>query len=60
MAVDLLNKDELAERLRVYPETVMKWEKEGLIPSIRISARVIRFDFEEVIDALKSRRDQDG
>ena len=52
----LLNKEELAERLRVYPATVMKWEKEGRIPSIRVSPRVIRFDFKEVLEALKKRR----
>jgi len=58
METELLDKDELAERLRVHFGTVVKWEKEGRIPSIRISPRVIRFDFAEVVAALKKRRSE--
>ena len=48
---------ELAARLHVKPCTVRAWAREGRIPAVRISRRTIRFDFGEVIAALKSRWD---
>ncbi|HEX3658924.1 MAG TPA: helix-turn-helix domain-containing protein [Pirellulales bacterium] len=41
---DFLTAEEIAERLRVTPGTVMIWARENRIPSIRISRRVVRFD----------------
>jgi excisionase family DNA binding protein len=55
MTKELLNKAEVAERLGVSPETVAKWAREKRIPEIRISPKVRRFDFEEIITALKKR-----
>jgi excisionase family DNA binding protein len=51
--MEILTKAEVAERLAVCPETVAKWAREKRIPEIRISPKVRRFDFEEVIAALK-------
>jgi excisionase family DNA binding protein len=55
MPTELLNKAEIAERLGVHPETIAKWAREKRIPEIRISPKGRRFDFDEVIAALKKR-----
>lgn len=49
---------EVANRLRVQPATVRRWSREGLIPTVRIRAKVLRFDFSEVMRALR-RRDEE-
>lgn len=51
---ELLTADELAERLRVRPATIRLWAREGRIPRIRISGKVIRFDVSAVIDLLQA------
>ena len=54
MEAEILDKAELARRLRVTPATVAKWAREKRIPEIRISPKVRRFDYGEVIAALKN------
>lgn len=51
---ELLTADELAERLRVRPATIRLWAREGRIPRIRITGKVIRFDVSAVIDLLQT------
>jgi excisionase family DNA binding protein len=50
---DLLTAVELADRLRVKPETVLAWHRSGRIPSIRLSHKVLRFNLADVVAALK-------
>jgi excisionase family DNA binding protein len=45
---------ELAVRLRVKTDTVLRWHRAGKIPAVRISAKVLRFDLAEVLAALKA------
>ena len=52
---ELVTAEEIAERLRVRPETVRGWAREGRIPSLRISHKIIRYDPEAVINTLKER-----
>jgi excisionase family DNA binding protein len=49
---DLLTAAELADRLRVKPETVLAWHRSGRIPSIRLSYKIVRFNLGEVVAAL--------
>lgn len=49
---EFLTVDELADRLKVRRRTVLAWVKEGRIPVIRASAKVMRFDPEAVARAL--------
>ena len=50
---ELLKSTELAERLNVGRQTIHDWMNKGLIkPAIR-EGRVIRFDYEAVLEALK-------
>lgn len=50
----LLTGRELAERLRVSPDTIRHWARIGRIPVVRYSPRVRRFDLEAVLTALGS------
>lgn len=51
----LLTAEQLAERLSVSPSTIKTWSRSGLIPQVRISPKIIRFDPDAVIDALRRR-----
>ena len=48
----LVTADVIAERFDVTPETVVRWAREGRIPSIRPSRRILRFRVAEVEAAL--------
>lgn len=50
-----LKADEIAQRLKVKPETVRAWARRRLIPAIRINCKTVRFDFDEVRRALIAR-----
>lgn len=50
----LLTKIQVAGRLGVRPDTVAAWQRRGLIPSIRAGKRVIRFEWDAVLSALRS------
>jgi len=54
-ATDLLTAEELADRLRLRPGTVRRWSRRGRIPVVKLSPKVIRYDFLAVIDALTTR-----
>lgn len=51
--VELLSCGEIADRLHVAPATVLKWARQGIIPTIRIH-RTLRFDPAEVETALRA------
>ena len=50
-----LTAEELAGRLRLRPETIRLWTREGIIPAIHITGKVIRYDPVEVDRALRDR-----
>lgn len=45
----------IAVRLGVSPETVRLWARRGLIPAVRITRKVVRFEWERVVAALRER-----
>ena len=47
-AFTLLSRRELAQRLHVCTHTIQRWERRGLIKSIRFNARVVRYRVEDV------------
>lgn len=57
---DLMTAGELAERLRVTPETVRSWARCGRIPAVRLSPKVIRFDLHAVLTALAKLAQEGG
>jgi excisionase family DNA binding protein len=53
----LLTLDELATRLQLHPVTVRGLKRRGIIPSLRIGHRTLRFEYEKVLDALRQAGD---
>ena len=56
MSDELLTAAELADRLKVKPDTVRVWVRSGKIPTRKLSHKVIRFSLPEVVAALESAR----
>jgi excisionase family DNA binding protein len=56
---NLLSQKELAARLRVTPQTVLKYTSEGVIPFIMIG-RCKRFDYDRVLSALEKNTQNAG
>ena len=52
----MLSAEELAERLGLTVRKVLELANEGLIPEVRVSERIRRFDYDDVIAALKAVR----
>ncbi len=58
MAIEkLLTAEEIADALQVRPSTVRLWARRGWIPRIRLSPKVVRYDLDAVVDALKKRQE---
>lgn len=55
MTAHLLTTEELAAHFRVRPSTVSDWAARGLIPCLRPTLRVVRFDLGAVHAALERR-----
>ncbi len=51
----LLNKEQLAAAIGVCPRQVQKMAMAGEIPALRIARRVVRYDLEAVVSALKEK-----
>jgi len=57
-AKELMTATELAKLLRLQPDTIRLWTCEGIIPAIRVTGKVIRYDPAEVELALRERSDK--
>lgn len=53
MTEKLLSAEELAARLGIKPSTVRTWSRSGKIPTVVLSSQRKRFDWEDVLKALK-------
>ncbi|HTU19230.1 MAG TPA: helix-turn-helix domain-containing protein [Gemmataceae bacterium] len=53
---ELLTAIQLAERLNLRPSTVRVWARRGRIPAVRLSPKVVRFDWLAVLTALRGRK----
>ena len=51
-----LTGEELGKILRLKPATVSEWAREGRIPSVRLSPKIIRYRLDDVMSALASRQ----
>jgi excisionase family DNA binding protein len=56
MKSDLLTTEELARHFQVSRRTILDWVRDGAIPVIRPSPKVLRFDPVAVADAVTVRR----
>jgi predicted site-specific integrase-resolvase len=58
---ELLTANQLAEHLQIRPRTVRLWARQGRIPTVRLSPKVVRFDWGAVLAALRDRaKSQEG
>jgi excisionase family DNA binding protein len=55
--VVLVTAEELAETLSMSSRTVIELARRGIIPEVRPTPRLRRFDVADVVTALKSRSD---
>jgi len=51
--LQLITIDELAERLRIHPDTLRGLYRRGVIPGIKLGYRTLRFDYASVLGALR-------
>lgn len=54
MKEEIVTANELAEKLHVKPETVRIWARQGIIPSLRPTPKVLRFEIQSVLEAIKN------
>lgn len=53
----LLTAREVADLLRVTPNTVGQWARRGLLRTIRVGPKVRRFEYDDVLKLLESRHE---
>jgi excisionase family DNA binding protein len=51
---DLLNAVEVAQRLGVRPQSVLRWYRQGRIPGRKLGHKILRFGLDDVLAALES------
>lgn len=54
-ATEYLTALEMADRLRVRLDTIRRWTRSSIIPAIRVTGKVVRYDPIEVERALRKR-----
>ncbi len=54
-ATEFLTAAELAGRLRVQLETIRRWTRSSIIPAIRVTGKIVRYDPVDVERALRER-----
>ena len=55
IANPFLTAEQLAASLGVKPNTVRAWGRRGLIPRVKVSHKVVRYVFDDVVAVLKRR-----
>jgi len=60
MSRELFTAREIGPLLRLKPETVRKYARDRIIPSIRLNKKVVRFQLESVLEALTRRAGHDA
>jgi len=54
---ELLTLEELAQRLRLHPDTARGLYRRGVIPGLKLGHRTLRFEYSQVIEALRQAHD---
>ncbi len=57
---ELLTADQLAERLHLRPRTVQAWARQGRIPAVKLSPKVVRYNWQAVLAVLPDRIQPEG
>lgn len=59
-ATELLTADDMADRLRVRPSTIRRWARDGRIPKVQLTPKVVRYDFAAVVRAMTNGQEPRG
>jgi len=54
---ELLTLEELAQRLRLHPDTARGLYRRGVIPGLKLGHRTLRFEYTQVLEALRQAGD---
>jgi excisionase family DNA binding protein len=54
---ELITLEELANRLKMHPSTVRSLWRRRAFPGLRIGHRTLRFEYDKVLDALRTAGD---
>ncbi len=57
---DIIDRKELADRLKMSQETIRQWTYRGRIPCLRLSPKLIRYSWKAIEDWLKKRECKGG
>jgi predicted site-specific integrase-resolvase len=61
MGAKLLTAKEIARGLNVRPSTITEWGRQGKIPRVKVSHKIIRYDQDAVLLALsQAGKEQNG
>lgn len=52
MSRKLVTAEEMAQELNVSPSTIAEWGRQGKIPRVRVSPKIIRYDKDATLSAL--------
>lgn len=52
MSKKLVTAEEIAQELRVSPSTIIEWGRQGKIPRVKISPKIIRYDKDNTLLVL--------
>lgn len=50
---ELLDAEQLADRLGLRPDTIRRWGRTGHIPRLELSPKVVRYDWCAVVAAMR-------
>lgn len=57
---DLADARDVGRRLGVAPETVLEWARQGRVPCVRLTSKVVRFVWPDVLAALRTTAPSEG
>jgi hypothetical protein len=58
--IEFLTEQDVAERLNVKPATVREWRRLGRIPAVKVSHKVVRYVWADIVDSIAQRQDESG
>ena len=57
---ELLTAEQVGEKLGLRPSTICALARSGKIPRVKLTGRIIRFDWNDVVAAMKSGQEKPG
>jgi predicted site-specific integrase-resolvase len=58
--VEFLTEQHVAERLNVKAATIREWRRLGLIPAVKVSHKVVRYVWADIVESIACRQNESG